>query len=311
MTAGIYSSLADLVALQVHARNPGLSGRQPPTSLLAGRSASRLRGRGLIFEELRLYRSGDDVRRIDWRTSARRGEAHTRVYAEERERPIQLVVDQRLGMFFGSVAQMKSVTAAEIAALVAWQGLASGDRIGATVFNDAGSETIAPHRQRATVLRLLGSLVRYNQALGVNRGIVPAPRQLDQTLAHIVRQATHDALIVLISDFQGIGEPTRECVRRLARHNDVVAILVHDPTVQLPAPLRLPESVLSDGRDHASINLSSGHSGEVLRELVAARGAFVERLRRELDIPCFAIDTRGDVPRQLARALGHARRVPR
>ena len=77
MSAGIYSSLADLVALQVHARNPGLSGRQPPTSLLAGRSASRLRGRGLIFEEVRLYRPGDDVRRIDWRTSARRGEAPT------------------------------------------------------------------------------------------------------------------------------------------------------------------------------------------------------------------------------------------
>ncbi len=308
MSAGIYSSLADLVALQVHARNPGLSGRQPPTSLLAGRSASRLRGRGLIFEEVRLYRPGDDVRRIDWRTSARRGEAHTRVFAEERERPIHLVVDQRLGMFFGSVAQMKSVTAAEIAALIAWQGLASGDPIGAPVSHDAGSETIAPHRQRARVLRLLGSLVRHNHALGVNRGIVPAPQQLDQALADILRHATHDALIVLISDFQGISDQTREFVRRLARHNDVVAILVHDPTMQLPT--HLPNSVLSDGCDHASINLSTGDSGDVLRKLVAARSAFVDRSRPDRAIPSPATDPGGDVPRQRARALGHTRRAP-
>ncbi|MBK6800301.1 MAG: DUF58 domain-containing protein [Novosphingobium sp.] len=97
---GVYTSLPELVALQALAGGAGgLTRAQPPSSALAGRRASRLRGRGLSFEELREYRYGDDVRRIDWRVTARTGNPHLRVFAEERERPVLLVVDQRLGMF--------------------------------------------------------------------------------------------------------------------------------------------------------------------------------------------------------------------
>ena len=106
-----------------------LRARQPIQSLLAGRHASRLRGRGLNFEEIRRYHPGDDVRQIDWKVTARTRKAHSRVYTEERERPNLLVVDQRVTMFFGSQVRMKSVVAAEAAALAAWRAVGVKDRL--------------------------------------------------------------------------------------------------------------------------------------------------------------------------------------
>src|SRR6187431_225997 len=128
---GVYADLAELVALRHRARGFSFLPRQPVQSLLAGRHASRLRGRGLNFEEIRRYQPGDDIRRIDWKVTVRTRLTHSRVYTEERERGVLLLVDQRIGMFFGSVKNMKSVTAAETAALAAWRVLAQKDRIGA------------------------------------------------------------------------------------------------------------------------------------------------------------------------------------
>lgn len=304
-TPGVHTSLDELVAMQWLRGVPGLTGRQPPSSLLAGRHASRLRGRGLIFEDLREYRPGDDVRRIDWRATARTGRTHTRVYGEERERPVLLVVDQRLGMFFGSQVQMKSVTAAETASAIAWQVLAGGDRIGATVFGDSRIGDLPPRRSRKTVLRLLQTLVDFNAALGVDRGIEPAPAQLDHVLTQVAARTSHDWLIVLISDFQGIGPSTREHVARLTRHNDVVAILIWDRSA-LSIP-DVPHAILGDGRRQADFDLTRPAVRAAFHGLLDQRDDFLGRLRRELAVPCLSIDTGGDVPRQLARALGQAR----
>ena len=136
MGARVTTTLNDLVLLKAEARGFSLLTRQPVGSLLAGRHASRLRGRGLTFEELRDYREGDDIRSMDWKATARLRSPHVRVYSEERERPVLLVVDQRSPMFFGSRRAMKSVVAAELAALGAWRALDSGDRVGGIVFNE-------------------------------------------------------------------------------------------------------------------------------------------------------------------------------
>ena len=109
---GVYVELDQLVRLQYRASGFSFLPRQPVHSLLAGRRGSRLRGRGLDFEEIRGYLPGDDIRTMDWRVTARTRKPHVRVYTEERDRPVLLVVDQRLGMFFGSRRAMKSVVAA-------------------------------------------------------------------------------------------------------------------------------------------------------------------------------------------------------
>src|SRR5215468_919265 len=91
---GVYATLEDLVRLRHRATGFSFLPRQPVRSLLAGRLASRLRGRGLNFEEIRPYLPGDDVRQIDWKVTARTRKAHSRVYTEERERPLLVAVDQ-------------------------------------------------------------------------------------------------------------------------------------------------------------------------------------------------------------------------
>src|SRR6201991_1482550 len=164
---GVYVDLDRLIARGKKARTVSFLPRQPVHSLLSGRYASRMRGRGLNFEEIRDYRPGDDVRSIDWKVTARLLKPHIRVFNEERDRQTLLVVDQRLSMFFGSRLSMKSVTAAQAAAIGAWRVLGVGDRVGAIVFNDSDLIEIKARRSRATVLQILATIVAQNQALGV------------------------------------------------------------------------------------------------------------------------------------------------
>ena len=150
---GVYVSLKELVRLRFQAKGFAFLPKQPMHSILAGKHASRLRGRGLNFEEIRGYLPGDDIRTLDWRVTARLREPHVRVYNEERDRPALLVVDQRATMFFGSEHEMKSVTAAKAAALGAWRVLSQDDRVGATgrnvprVIHLRGNHYIAPRRE--------------------------------------------------------------------------------------------------------------------------------------------------------------------
>src|SRR6201996_4897190 len=164
---GVYVDLDDLLALEYRGSKVSFLPRQPVHSLLSGRFASRMRGRGLNFEEIRDYRAGDDVRSIDWKVTARLRKPHIRVFNEERDRRAVLLVDQRLSMFFGSRLSMKSVTAAQAAAIGAWRVLGVGDRGGAIVFNDSDLVEIKPRRSRATVLQILSAIVTQNQQLGV------------------------------------------------------------------------------------------------------------------------------------------------
>ena len=127
---GVYADLRSLVQLQFKARGFSYLPRQPVHSVLTGRHSSRVRGRGLDFDEIRRYLAGDDIRTIDWKVTARTRKPHVRVYTEERDRPQLYVIDQRLSMFFASRGRMKSVVAAELAALGAWRAMAVGDRAG-------------------------------------------------------------------------------------------------------------------------------------------------------------------------------------
>lgn len=221
-------SLEELIQLQADARGFSFLPRQPVHSLLSGRHASRLRGRGLAFEELRHYAQGDDVRTIDWRATARLRSPHVRVYSEERERPVLLLVDQRRPMFFGSRRTMKSVTAAEIAALAAWRTLSAGDRVGGIAFNEEEIVDLRPQRSQTSVLRLLHEVVRLNERLADGKGHEGSVT-VNDVLEAAVRRAKHDHLVVIISDLDGANEETQRLATRLAAHNDVLMVAVYDP----------------------------------------------------------------------------------
>jgi uncharacterized protein (DUF58 family) len=233
---GAYVGLDELIGLEYGGRKLSFLPHQPVHSLLSGRLASRMRGRGLSFEEIRDYRPGDDVRSIDWKVTARLQHPHVRVFDEERDRQALLLVDQRLSMFFGSHLTMKSVTAARAAAIGAWRVLAAGDRVGGIVFNDREAKEFRPRRSRATVLQILAEVVAQNGALGVGRGITATPSMLNAALRQAQRRALHDAAVIIISDFDGADDETRKLAGAMARHNDVVALVVHDPLQsELPA----------------------------------------------------------------------------
>ena len=232
VSSGVQTSLEALLRLKAEARGFSFLPRQPVTSLLAGRHSSRLRGRGLDFEELRHYHPGDDIRTMDWRATARLRAPHVRVYTEERERPVLLVVDQRKPMFFGSRRAMKSVVAAEIAALGAWRALASGDRVGGIVFNDSEIIDLPPHRSQNRVLRILHEVVRLNQMLvdQSDNETVPAPQTtLNQSLETALRRAKHDHLVVLISDLDSADDETQQLATLIAAHNDMLVVGIYDP----------------------------------------------------------------------------------
>jgi uncharacterized protein (DUF58 family) len=299
---GVYVDLEELIALEYRGRKVSFLPRQPVHSLLSGRFASRMRGRGLNFEEIRDYRSGDDVRSIDWKVTARLRKPHIRVFNEERDRQALLVVDQRLSMFFGSRHAMKSVTAAQAAAIGAWRVLSVGDRVGAIVFNDRDLVEVRARRSRATVLQILSAIVGQNNALGVGRGLVSAPAMLNAALEHARRRALHDAAVIVISDFDGADDTTRRMIGAISEHNDVVALLVHDP-LQSDLP---PSASMTVTDGELQIQLDVGRDS-VRRNIEQATH---ERLNRvfawthEIGVPVLPLSAAEDTAAQLRRLLG-------
>ena len=121
--------LAELLALRGAAHDLNLHARRPVLARLQGSHRTAQRGRGLEFEEVRRYTPGDDARNIDWRVTARRGQPHTKLFREERERPVWLVADLHPGLYFGSRYQLKSSLLLRSAALLAWVASMDGDRL--------------------------------------------------------------------------------------------------------------------------------------------------------------------------------------
>jgi len=293
--------LDDLIGLKAAARGFSFLPRQPVTSLLAGRHASRLRGRGLMFEELRHYTQGDDVRAIDWKATARLRSPHVRVYSEERERPVLLLVDQRRAMFFGSRRAMKSVVAAEIAALGAWRALASGDRVGGIVFNDDDIVELSPHRSQTRVLHLLHEVVRLNRMLAVESDAAAARVTLNQVLEAALRRAVHDHLVVLISDFDGADDETQRLATRLVAHNDVLAVAIYDP---LGASLQGRPGMVATDRG-ATYALPSGAAfAASFQQAFAARLDQWREIFRALHVPVLPISTASSPLDQLRDLFG-------
>jgi uncharacterized protein (DUF58 family) len=302
---GVYVELDELIRLQFKARGFSFLPRQPIHSLLAGRHASRIRGRGLDFEELRGYLPGDDPRSIDWKVTARAGKPYVRVFTEERDRPALLVVDQRINMFFGTQVAMKSVVAAQLAALGAWRVFDQGDRVGALVFDDSDIVEVRPHRSRARVMQILQAVVDKNHALRADLEVEPNGSMLNQVLERVSRIAHHDYLVTVISDFHGADEETRRLLTRLASHNDVLAALLFDPSKV--DPLAGGHLVLTNGQLQVELDTSRGKLTRDLAEYFSADLQETKDILAKVGIPVLLIDTVGDPAEQIRAILGQAR----
>ncbi len=284
---GAFADLTQLIALRLHASQLILSRRRAALSALSGPNKTNFRGRGIEFEEVRSYQPGDDIRSIDWRVTARTGSAHTKLFREERERPVLIVVDQRNSMFFGSRHCFKSVLAAQLAALLGWSALAGGDRVGGLVFGDATQREVRPKRNRKTVLALLSQVVEYNHALP-RREFVPG--SFVDMLTHLRPIARPGTSVFLISDFHGAtADQAREQWFALAQHTQITALACSDPLEE-----ELPREgiyAVTDGREKAQ--LDTGNRG--LRQRFArTRAQQQQQLRQDLQrlgIPLLSAST--------------------
>ena len=300
----IHVSLEHLRSLEGRSRGLSFLPRQPSASVLNGRHASRLRGRGLNFEEMRNYLPGDDIRSIDWKATARTGTPHVRVFTEERDRPALLVVDQRMSMFFGSVLNMKSVTAAEAAAVAAFRILDAGDRVGGIVFDDEHQFEFAPRRSARAVYALLEATAERNAALHADRQVELKPGSLNQVLKSVARLAHHDHLILIFSDFDGIDETTHRRLAGIAAHNDLILVLVHDPAaVKLGEDQRI-HAVLGDGLMQAEVDLKSASAREVFSGFSRQRLERILSWQTEINLSVLPLSAGEETIPQIRRLLG-------
>ena len=220
--------LPGLIALrhQIHDR------RHSPVQARAaedGHYRSRFRGRGMEFAEVRAYQEGDDVRSIDWRVTARRGKVHTKLFHEERERPVVLIIDYRRPMFFATRGCFKAVQASRMAALFSWEALARGDRIGAFIFSEQHNRELRPKSGKTAVLQVLRQMVE-NPAWErpAHRPFEPL-QPLAATLQRLQRVARPGTLIRFLSDFNQWDEAVERELAKLARHCDLALVHCFDP----------------------------------------------------------------------------------
>ncbi|EIM25376.1 DUF58 domain-containing protein [Microvirga lotononidis] len=292
----------ELLRLRHKARGFSFLPRQPVHSILTGPHASRLRGRGLNFEELRPYYPGDDTRTIDWNATARLREPFIRVYTEERDRAVMLLVDQRLSMFFGSHRATKSVAAAEVAAASAWRVTSLGDRIGAVVFSDDGAVTVKPQARDAGATAVINAVAELNRALPGRIAGHATPGALNDALRRAAPFLKHDGLLCLITDAAGADQETVERVTALTAHNDVLSVFVYDPLeADLPP---IGPVVVAEANRQMEIDLSSTDLRTRFAQDFARRRRQIERFSRKRSIPVLPIRADFDPIDQLRDLLG-------
>ena len=298
--ANVFVSLKDLLKMEHIASGFSfLARKQKVRSILGGKHASKLRGRGLDFEEVRNYVAGDDIRNIDWKVTARTQKTHTKVFSEEKEKPCLIVVDQSRSMFFGSQVKTKSVVAAELAALTAFRILKEGDRVGGVVLTDDGLDIVYPKRDRKNILRFLEKIVARNRDLAETKPL-KFEETLKQAYLKVRNIVTHDFLIVIIGDFHRYSPEVVKNITYLSQHNDVILAKVFDPMER-----EIPKVKLIAGEDEKQL-VVDGKNKQIKSNFEKGFDQDFQKFQSQMKkhrIPIILVDTVLNVDEQLKSIL--------
>jgi uncharacterized protein (DUF58 family) len=230
---GVVLDLPQLLKYQHHTYVLDLAPQQVIQSKLAGSYLARSKGRGMEFDEVRHYQLGDDVRTIDWRVTARTGKVHTKLFREEKERPVFVLTDLSASMHFGSVLLTKSVQAAHLAALVGWHARERGDKFGGVLWNGQQIRELKPASRSVSVLRYLQQLIELN-----NQSINPSavPISFAEAVGQLRRLVRPGSLVYIISDFAALDANVLRHLQSMRAHNEIRLCQVFDPLEQqIPA----------------------------------------------------------------------------
>ncbi len=300
---GIRVSLAELIEMRHRVREVQLFSTPARRSPLIGLHHSKLRGRGVDFDQVRVYQAGDDVRTIDWRVTARTQEPHTKLFHEERERPIFILVEQSQRLFFGSGLAFKSVLAAQAAALIGWAALGHNDRVGGLVFGDNEHHEIKPRRSKHSLLQLLNRLVRVNQALPTEAQ--PTRDAFGLALRRAREVLRPGSLVIVLCDERALTEGAEQQLTLLARHTDLLLLPLSDPLDHaLPAAglLQFTERGAQLELDTHAIELRQAYHAQG-----EARCARWQLLAQKLGVPLLPLSTQGEMVEQLRDHLNAQR----
>lgn len=304
--------LSTLIGLSRDAKNIPLD-LNSVKAPMSGGYLSSFRGRGMEFHESRPYQPGDDIRAIDWRVTARSGLTHTKIYQEERERPVLLWVDLSPTMFFGTRQCFKSVLAAKLAALLAWSSVQHGDRLGGLVFSDQHHDEFRPKQGNASVLHFIKKLASHPAWSGHkktgektdNNSDLNQQRSPDagiQALKRLRQVAKPGSLIVLISDFRFLSDNCRTHLAHLARHNDVVLLFTHDPLEQALPPSGYYQ--ITDGVSRLAVDSSNAASRDQYQQRFRTHHQMLEQLCRQFQLLLIDVSTTSNLLDVLKKGLG-------
>lgn len=302
---GIRISLADLIEMRHRVREVQLFSTPSQRSPLIGLHHSKLRGRGVDFDQVRVYQAGDDVRTIDWRVTARTQEPHTKLFHEERERPIFIMVEQSRRLFFGSGLMFKSVLAAQAAALVGWAALGHNDRVGGLVFGDNEHYEIKPRRSKQSLLQLLNRLVRVNQSLHTEAA---ADRDTFGVALRRAREVMRPgSLAIILCDERALSDSAEQQLTLLSRHCDLLLLPLSDPLDHaLPAAGLLR---FADRGAHLELDTLNADLRQSYRAQSEARQARWELLAQKLRVLMMPLSTQREMVEQLREYLNGQRPV--
>lgn len=297
----IYVSYRQLVKLQALSLSFNLLPKWQAKTLMTGRHTSAFRGRGLNFEELKHYQVGDDIRNLDWKVTLRTGQPHVRLYTEEKDRNVVLLVDQSCNMFFSSVNTMKSVVAAELAALIAWRVLREGDRLGFLLQDANKHHWLAPQRGQNHLLYQLNLLAKANQKLNVNS---VQKGSISDAITELAKRNLHQTTVIMLSDFLSLNDDDIKKLKQVQRSNDFLGIRILDPL-----ELSIPDDadwVMGDGKFQFTLsdNQQFAKVNKAFSATAFHRAKQLNYLMAKNNVPLIEISTQGDHLSQFKRAIG-------
>lgn len=293
--AAVQVDLDLLIGQRLAARSLVLAASRRVSTAQAGVRSSRFRGRGVDYVESRGYQPGDDIRSMDWRVTARSGKPHTKVFQEERERSVLLVLDHAPSMRFGTRVCFKSVQVARAAALIAWSAIRGGDRVGALGFGSGVTGEVRPAGGPRGVLRCLRALADWDAIARADRAAVAEPLSL--ALERARRLARPGTLIVLLTDGFSADAAAEAPLARLANHGDVRIVVATD-ALEMHAPPRGRYAV-EVGGTRRIIDFGGSADARWTQAFEQRRETLLRQARR-LGVGVLMLDTRDDPARSLA-----------
>ena len=225
---------------------------------VSGAYLSKYKGRGMEFDEARHYQAGDDIRAIDWRVTARTGKTHTKIYREERERPVFVLCDLSESMQFGTQLLLKSVQAAHLTALISWAAAQRGDKVGALLFGAKNHHECKPMTRSKAVLAICHQLIQIQSAALTNAS--QQENAFEDACARARRLARPGSLVYIVSDFNQLNTASTQHIAQLSRHCEVQALMVTDPLeFTLPQTNGQREVIVTDGTSRQTWQLGNRH----------------------------------------------------